>query len=58
MKIGGWKDLKTMERYTRLAGVDVLGATEGLEIIPTDSGVMENVVNLYSFRSANKGIEQ
>ncbi len=57
MKIGGWKDLKTMERYTRLAGVDVLGATEGLAIIPTDSGVMENVVNLYSFRGTSRGLE-
>jgi integrase len=50
MKIGGWRDLKTMERYTRLAGVDVFGATEALEIIPTDSGVMEKVVNLYSYK--------
>ena len=27
MKIGGWKDIKTMQIYLRLAGVDERGAT-------------------------------
>lgn len=54
MKAGGWKDLKTMERYTRLAGIDIVGITEGLEVIPGDSGLMENVVNLYQFRAPKR----
>jgi len=53
MKICGWKDLKTAERYIRLAGVDERGATEGLDFIPNDQGVMEKVVNLYDYREGN-----
>lgn len=50
MKICGWKELKTMERYIRLAGIDERGATEGLGFIPSDQGVMENVVSMFDFR--------
>jgi len=50
MKICGWKDLKTMERYIRLAGVDERGATEGLDFVPTQQGIMENVVRMFEFR--------
>ena len=35
MKICGWKDMKTMQRYVRLAGIDESGATERLSFIPT-----------------------
>jgi len=34
MKIGGWRDIKTMQIYLRLAGVDEKGATDSLEILP------------------------
>ncbi len=47
MKICGWKDLKTMQRYIRLAGIDEAGATETLKFIPTEEAVMEKVVSLY-----------
>jgi len=47
MKICGWKNLQTMEYYVRLAGVSEQGATECLEILPTET-VMENVVSLFS----------
>lgn len=47
MKICGWKDLKTMQRYIRLAGIDEAGATEVLRFIPTDEAVMEKGVDLY-----------
>ena len=47
MKICGWRDLKTMQRYIRLAGIDEAGATELLHFIPTDEAVMEKVVSLY-----------
>ncbi len=50
MKICGWKDLKTMQRYIRLAGIDEAGATEGLHFIPTEEAVMEKVVSLYDYR--------
>lgn len=46
-KICGWKDLKTMQRYIRLAGIEVSGATENLKILP-DRAVMGEVVNLFT----------
>lgn len=33
-KICGWKDLKTMQRYIRLAGIEIDGATETLKVLP------------------------
>lgn len=47
MKICGWKDMKTMQRYIRLAGIDEAGATETLHFIPTEAAVMEKVGSLY-----------
>jgi integrase len=32
MKMGGWKDMKTMMIYTRKAGVDIRGATDCLNL--------------------------
>lgn len=46
MKICGWKDLKTMQRYIRLAGIEVKGATKGLKLLP-ETEVMGRVVNLF-----------
>jgi integrase len=51
MKICGWKDMKTMQRYIRLAGIDEAGATEVLRFIPTEEAVMEKVVNMYGYRN-------
>jgi integrase len=34
MKICGWKDLKTMQSYIRLSGIDERGATEALHLLP------------------------
>lgn len=48
MKICGWKNLKTMEFYVRLAGINEAGATEVLNILPSDKEVMDNVVTLFS----------
>lgn len=45
-KICGWKDLETMQRYVRLAGIEVTGATEGLKVLP-EAQVMAQVVNLF-----------
>ena len=33
MKICGWKDLKTMQHYIRLAGIEIQGVTEPLKLI-------------------------
>jgi len=33
-KICGWKDLETMQRYIRLAGIETKGATESLKVLP------------------------
>lgn len=46
MKICGWKDLKTMQRYIRLAGLDVKGATVSLKLLP-EREVMGRVVSLF-----------
>lgn len=46
-KICGWKDLETMQRYIRLAGIEVSGVTENLKILP-DRAVMAEVVNLFA----------
>lgn len=37
IKICGWKDLKTLAIYLRLAGVDEKGVTEGLSFLPEDN---------------------
>lgn len=55
MKICGWKDLKTMQRYIRLAGIDESGATEGLKFLPTtDAAMMEKVVSLFGDRGGGQ----
>jgi integrase len=38
MKVGGWRDIKTVQVYLRLAGVDERGATDGLRFLPMDEG--------------------
>lgn len=43
MKMAGWKDLKTMQRYIRLAGVEVAGATDKLSVLPPED-ILANVV--------------
>lgn len=37
MKIAGWKDLKTMQRYVRLAGIEIDGATDQLKFLPSEA---------------------
>jgi integrase len=44
MKICGWKDLKTLAIYLRLAGVDEKGVTEGLSFL---SQFNENILSLH-----------
>lgn len=53
MKIAGWKDLKTMQRYIRLAGIEVKGATNGLKLLP-EAAVMGRVVNLFGNPNKDK----
>lgn len=52
MKIGGWKDLETMMIYVRLAGIDVAGATGGLDFeaprIAKKEASNGNVVQLFN----------
>ena len=45
MKICGWKDLKTMQSYVRLAGLEVQGATDNLKLLP-DKEVMGRVIEM------------
>lgn len=53
MKICGWKDLKTMQRYIRLAGIEIKGATEGLKLY-SEKQAMGRVVDL--FGGKNEGV--
>lgn len=46
-KICGWRDLKTMQRYIRLAGIEIIGATEGLRVLPEDA-VMAQAGSLFT----------
>lgn len=50
MKICGWTDLKTMEFYIRVAGVEEQGATDCLKILPSESEVMSNVAELFKIQ--------
>lgn len=36
MAMGGWKDLKTMEFYIRIAGVDINGITANFSLHTPD----------------------
>ena len=51
MKICGWADLKTMQRYIRLAGIEIEGATDSLKILPPEQ-VMGRVVELFGAGNA------
>jgi len=46
MKICGWKDLKTMQCYIRLAGIEIEGATECLKVLP-ERQALDRVVELF-----------
>ena len=50
MKICGWRDLKTMARYVRLAGIDEKGVTDALRFLPAEDVFSSNVVNLFNHR--------
>jgi len=54
MKICGWKDLKTMQRYVRLAGIEIVGATDGLKFLSTQEAA-ERILDLY--KKDNVGLE-
>lgn len=47
MKICGWKDLKTMQRYIRLAGIEVKGATDKLRLLP-EKEALGRVLQLFN----------
>lgn len=47
MKMGGWKDIKTMQRYIRLAGIEIEGGTASLKLLP-DTAVLDRTVQLFN----------
>ena len=47
MKIGGWCDIKTFQIYVRLAGIDVRGATDSLDVMPRFT--QDNIVRISQF---------
>jgi len=50
MKMGGWKDMKTMMIYVRKAGVDIKGATDCLDFHDT-CYTLGKVVSMDTVRS-------
>ncbi|OQW47945.1 MAG: hypothetical protein A4S09_14200 [Proteobacteria bacterium SG_bin7] len=48
MKMGGWKDIKTMMIYIRKAGIDIKGVTDGLVLHNPVANPVANVINLKS----------
>ncbi|MBU6375069.1 MAG: site-specific integrase [Bdellovibrionales bacterium] len=52
MKVCGWSELKTMQKYSRLGGVDERDATKDLKVLPNDVAAVEQVVDLIGFKSA------
>jgi integrase len=46
-KICGWRDLKTMQRYIRMAGIEIEGATEALKILP-EPEIAAKVVSMFT----------
>lgn len=56
MKICGWKDLETMQRYIRLSGIETQGATNVLKVLP-DADVAAQVVNLFTRESIAHKLE-
>lgn len=55
-KICGWKDLKTMQLYIRLAGIEIDGATEALKILP-EPEIAAKVVSMFSGSAVQKQTE-
>lgn len=49
MKICGWKDLDTMARYIRIAGIDEDGATDKLKLLPCHAN--EEIIDISSRRT-------
>ncbi len=50
MKIGGWKDIKTFQIYVRLAGIEVKGATDALDVMPqADNITSGRVLSMSNF---------
>ena len=45
MKLGGWQDMKTMERYIRLSAIDLEGAVDGL-VLHNNSREEAEVISL------------
>lgn len=37
MQLGGWKSLKSMQHYVRLAGTDIKGSTDKLNLMPIET---------------------
>lgn len=46
-KICGWKDLETMQRYIRLAGIEITGVTESLRVLP-EMDVLNHAAGLFA----------
>jgi len=53
-KICGWRDLKTMQRYIRMAGIEIDGATEALDVLP-EAVIMAKAAEQFEVESVQVG---
>ncbi len=51
MKVCGWRDLKTMQHYIRVAGINERGATDVLKLLPVGEVLIGEVVSLFQFKN-------
>lgn len=47
MRMAGWSEMKTMERYMRLAGIDIKGITDNFVLFNKHDNYPENVISLF-----------
>jgi len=55
-KICGWEELKTMQSYIRMAGIETKGATESLRVLPAMK-VFDTVAGLFSTKTNGQKVK-
>lgn len=52
MKVCGWKELKTMQHYVRLAGIEIQGVTEAIQVFTNTPKEIELTTNVTQHHEA------
>ncbi len=56
-KVCGWVDLETMQRYVRLAGIEIQGVTESLKVLP-DLQLFEMAAHSFSTKPIKRAADE